>query len=547
MKESYDKEKFRRIFETEYTWLNGFMRNVRRFGDKTALFFPETGEKFSYDELNRAANKLANGLLKNGIGRGDVIMYRMMNCAEFVLCYLAAHKIGAVNSPINFRLAPGEIADTIDDSAPAVYVYEAEDEKTSAAALEMCAHKPKITLEINYIEPEKSEFYEFIREQSEENPTLGEPLNMYDEVTRLYTSGTTGRPKGVPISSVNEVLTAHDCMINFPLNSRDKTMNTTPWFHRGGLHSGGPTATLYAGGEVVIMRKFNATQCLEYIQNYKINFIIGVPAVLTMLMKKQEALGADLSSLDGIITMGSPLERAACTRFMKELTPNIFNGYGTTETFWNTFLSPDDLPEMAGFAGRACVDDDVRIVRVCEDGPGRCDDLVKKDMREVGEIIIKSPAKSTYCYYNNDSETERKFRDGYIYTGDLGVWNDKDYIAVVGRRDDMIISGGENIYPVQVEEVLNRHPKVEDSIVTSVPDRRMGEVVTAYIIASDSSLTVEELEEYCKNSPMMSDYKRPRYYRFVKEIPVNATGKKLHFKMKKLAETDYENGMLRHV
>ncbi|MGN1098650.1 MAG: class I adenylate-forming enzyme family protein, partial [Clostridia bacterium] len=488
-----------------------------------------------------------NALIRSGVGRGDVVMYRMMNCTEFILCNLAAQKIGAVNSPINFRLSSGETAATIDDSCPKVFVYEAEDAESVKQALEMCAHKPEITLEVNYSQPEKSRFYEFSKDAGEEDPSFDEPFNMYDEVTRLYTSGTTGLPKGVPVSSINEVLTAHDCMMNFPLRHGDKTMNTTPWFHRGGLHSGGPTATLYAGGEVVIMRKFDAAMCLDYVEKYKITFLIGVPAVLNMLTKQQEALGMDLSSLSGIITMGSPLERAACTKFMEALTPNIFNGYGTTETFWNTFLSPSDLPGMAGFAGRACTDDDVRIVKVYEDRTALPDELAAQDMKEIGEIIIKSPAKSTYCYHNNEEETEKKFRNGYIYTGDLGMWNEEGYITVVGRKDDMIISGGENIYPVQIEEILNRHPKVRDCIVTSVPDRKMGEIVTAYVVPADSGLTIAELEEYCKSDPMMSDYKRPRYYRFVDEIPVNATGKKQHYKMKKIAEEDCENGLLRRV
>lgn len=523
------------------------MRNVRRFGDETAVFCPKTGNSLTYSQLNREANRLANRLLENGIGRGDVIMYRLMNSEEFVLCYLAAQKIGAINSPINFRLSSGETAVTIDDSRPSVFVYESNDEETIQAAFEMCCHKPKIMLKTDFEKPKSSQFYEFMNGGGEEDPVFDEPFNMYDEVTRLYTSGTTGRPKGVPMSSVSEVLTAHDCMMNFPLRHGDKTMNTTPWFHRGGIHAGGPCATLYAGGEIVIMRKFEARACLAYVEKYKINFLIGVPAVLNMLTREQEALGADLSSLNGIITMGSPLERAACTRFMQMLTPNIFNGYGTTETFWNTFLNPSDLPKMAGFAGRACTDDDVRIVKIFEDRTAAPDELVAKDMNEVGEIIIKSPAKSTYCYYNNKEETEKKFREGYIYTGDLGMWNGKEYIAVVGRKDDMIISGGENIYPAQIEEILNQHPKVRDCIVTSVADRKMGEIVTAYVVPTDNSLTIAELDAFCKEHPMMSAYKRPRYYRLVEEIPFNATGKKQHFKIKKIAEADLENGLLRQI
>ena len=199
---------------------------------------------------------------------------------------------------------------------------------------------------------------------------------------------------------------------------------------------------------------------------------------------------------------------------------------------------------MAGTAGRACTDDDVRVVKVFDERNALPDELAAMDGNEVGEVIIKSHAKSSYFYYANDAETEKKFHDGFMYTGDLGVWDKNRFISIVGRKDDMIISGGENIYPAQVEETLNTHPKVADSIVTAVPDKVRGEIVTAYIVKADNSLTVSELEEFCKQSPMIANYKRPRYYRFVAEVPVNATGKKLHYKMKELAKDDLLNGLL---
>ena len=242
--------------------------------------------------------------------------------------------------------------------------------------------------------------------------------------------------------------------------------------------------------------------------------------------------------------MGSPLERAACIKYQKVLTPNIFNGYGTTETFWNTFLRPSDLPAMAGTAGSACTDDDVRVVKIYDDRKATPDELVAQDGCEVGEIIIKSQAKSAYFYYNNEEETNRKFANGFLYTNDLGTWDKGSFVTVVGRKDDMIISGGENIYPTQIEEVLNHHPKVQECIVTAVPDKVRGEVVTAYIIKNDDSLTAEELDDFCKESRMIANYKRPRYYRFVSAIPLNATGKKLHYKIKEMAKEDLYNGLL---
>ena len=153
--------------------------------------------------------------------------------------------------------------------------------------------------------------------------------------------------------------------------------------------------------------------------------------------------------------MGSPLERSACIRYQKVLTPNIFNGYGTTETFWNTFLRPFDLPDNAGTAGASCVDDDVRVVRVYDDRRAEPNDLVAMDSTEVGEVIICSPAKSPYLYVNNEAETEKKYYKGFIYTNDLATWDKNQFVTIIGRKDDMIISSGENIYPTEVEAVLN--------------------------------------------------------------------------------------------
>ncbi len=542
-------DKFKKAFENEYTWLSGFMRNVDRFANREALYDPINKIRWTYSDLNKEANKFANAILNAGAKKGDVVMFQLYNCPEFVFAYVACHKAGTVSCPINFRLSAGEIAATLDDSRPAVFIYDAANESNVIQALKLAKHTPRniiMTEEYSGSKPIRGavKYEDFVKNASGANPILPWQQSIYDETSRLYTSGTTGMPKGVCLTSINEVLSAHDVMIHFPLSSEDKSMNTTPWFHRGGLHSGGITPTLYAGGSVTIMRKFDAALTLKYIEDLKLSFIIGVPSVLETLAATQEKLGHDLSSLCGIVTMGSPLERAACIRYQKILSNRIFNGYGTTETFWNTFLRPSNLPEMAGTAGSSCTDDDVRVVKVFEDRFARPDELAAKDGKEIGEVIIKSHAKSAYFYYNKEEETDLKFHDGFLYTGDLGTWDENHFVTIAGRKDDMIISGGENIYPTQVEEVLNTHPKVSDCIVTAVPDKARGELVTAYVVRSDDSLTAEELESFCKESPMIANYKRPRYYRFVSSVPLGATGKKLHYKIKEIAKDDLLNGLL---
>ena len=536
---------FRQIFEREYTWTAGFMRNVRRFGGREAMIYPDTDRRWTYDELNRESNKFAAAMLRDGLKKGDVIMYQLLNCPEFVFVYVACHKLHTVNAPVSYRLSPGEIAQNIDDSKPRILLFDSQREKEILEAVSLATFKPERLIVTDSTSHDNILSYnDYVGSMSTEDPVLPYELNIYDETTRLYTSGTTGRQKGVPLTSVNEVLSSHDVMIHFPMNYRDISMNTTPWFHRGGLHCAGPCPTLYAGGCMVIMSKFNAEKTLDYIGKYHITFVIGVPTVLEDLADAQEDRPRDLSSLRGIVTMGSPLEKASCIRYQKTLTHNIFNGYGTTETFWNPFLRPFDLPEYAGSAGASCIDDDVRVVKVYEDRKAEPWETVAMDGNEVGEVIINTPAKSPYCYYNNPEATASKYYKDFIYTNDLATWDKKQFITIVGRKDDMIISSGENIYPTQVEEVLNMNAKVKDCIVTAVPDRVRGQLVTAYVIKSDDSLTVEELDQFCKDSPYIANFKRPRYYRFVEEIPLNATGKKLHYKIKQTAAKDLEAGLL---
>jgi acyl-CoA synthetase (AMP-forming)/AMP-acid ligase II len=533
----YDPTAFRAVFERRFTYLAGVERNARRYAARPALHDPASGRRWTYRELWEDAGRVAAGFAERGVRTGDVVVMQLFNGPEFVLSWLGAMRLGAVASPVNFRLAAGEVAHVLDDSLPRVVVHDASLEAVTAEACALAAHAPEALVST-------ADFGALLADGGSAAPVP--PVgSVYDETTRLYTSGTTGLPKGVSLNALVEVLSAHDVIMHFPLAPEDRTLNMTPWFHRGGLYSGGPNPVLYVGAEAVALRAFDPALVLDWVQDHRLTFLVGAPTNLSLLASEQEARARDLSSLSGIVTMGAPLDRAACLRYQEVLTPRIFNGYGTTEAFWNTFLRPSDLPEHAGSAGRACTDDDVAVVRVREDGvPAAPDELVAQDGVEVGEVIVRS-VKSGYAYVNNDKEQDARFRDGWLYIGDLATWDEQSYISIVGRKDDMIISGGENVHPTQVEGVLEEHPSIAQAVVVGVPDERWGELVVAYIVpASGTSLSAADCESHCLDHPMLAAYKRPRAYRFVDSIPTTPTGKKMHYMIRELATRDSAEGRL---
>jgi acyl-coenzyme A synthetase/AMP-(fatty) acid ligase len=530
----YDPSAYQDVFAQTFTFFGGFERNVSRYADRPALIDPASGREWSYAQLGADVERLAAGLAARGVRSRDVVVFQLFNGPGFALCYLAAQRLGAIATPINFRFSPGETAHVLDDSRPRVFAFDAELSAGSREALSMAAHRPELLISVDESGVGVSdldgalEFAALMDDSALPAAPRPSDVTAWDETTRLYTSGTTGMPKGVSLPSAAEVLTAHDVIMHFPLSPEDRTLNMTPWFHRGGISPGGPNAAYYAGAATVTMRGFDPDRCLDLVEQTGVTYLIGAPTNLELLARAQEERPRDLRTLHGLVTMGAPLERAACLRYQEVLTPRIFNGYGTTEAFWNTFLRPADLPEHAGSAGRACTDDDVAIVRVYEDRPAEPDELVARDGRDVGEIIMRS-VKSGYAYVNVTDGREQRFRQGWLYSGDLGTWDEQGYITVVGRKDDMIISGGENVHPVQVEEVLNSHPGIADSIVVGLPDPRWGEVVVAYVVPQGPGVTPEEADKHCLASPLLADFKRPRLYRLVDSLPRTATGKKMHY------------------
>ena len=234
MSYTYDITMFKDTFEHEFTWLNGFMRNVRRFGYKTAMVDPQKEQTWTYEELNKDANRFANALKASGVKKNDTILYLLPNSPQFALSYIAPQKIGAINCPANFNLAAGETSLIINHNKPKVFIYDYEYMHEMEQALALCVEKPEVVLMVDYdnkcetLPKGHIRFEDFMKDAPDTDPEVDFQPHVYDEVTRLFTSGTTSLPKGVPLNNINEVLSAHDVIMHFPLNPTDVTMNMTP-------------------------------------------------------------------------------------------------------------------------------------------------------------------------------------------------------------------------------------------------------------------------------------------------------------------------------
>jgi len=544
----YDPSALRDVFEHHFTYASGIERNIHRYAARLAITDSVTGQTWSYEQVGSVAGQLVGGLAAHGVGVGDVVAYQLMNRPEFAFLYIATQGLRAVSSPMNFRLAPAETAYILNDSKSVVFFYEAADAANAARALELSDHIPAVLVAVGDGDPVPGSLrFEDLLDPDAPSFTAPDDATVWDETTRLYTSGTTGMPKAVPLSSLNETLTAHDVIMHMSLVPGDRTMNMSPWFHRGGTYCAGPNSMFYVGGSVVALPQFDPERVLDLVEEYRLNYVIGAPTNLERLAESQEAAPRDLSSLKGIVTMGAPFEKAAALRYQRVLSPRIANGYGTTEAFWNTFLRPEELTSAAGAAGRGNIDDDVAVVKVYADRVADPGDIVAKNGTEIGEVIVRS-VKGGGAYRNNPEEQAKKFHDGWLYAGDLATWTDDEMITIVGRKDDMIISGGENVHPVQVEAVLAQVPGVADSIVVGMPDQEWGELVVAYVKAKPGALTDREaaahdLDAFALASPELADFKRPRRYAFVDELPYTATGKKQHFKLKEQSSADAAAGL----
>ncbi|MDQ0341012.1 2-furoate---CoA ligase [Caldalkalibacillus uzonensis] len=493
---------------------------VTRYPQHTALVDGEY--RLSYEELNTHACRLAAGLQSLGITQGDRIVLIMKNRMEMVIFYWAVQKIGAVFTPINFRLSADEVRYCIQDADAKAVVYEPVSEDVVLEAT-----KEARPLLISVLGAQGTEL---TYEQLLETDVRGfqQPQITDEEIClMLYTSGTTGRPKGVPRSHKNEYGAALAHIIQNQYIRHESTIGVMPLYHTMGMRS--LLSTMFLNGKLVMIPDYDAALTLKILADEKISCVYLVPTIIHDLIHHPDFEQYDLSALKKVGYAGAPMTTTLIDKCFEKIKPDVFvNHYGSTEVY--TFSICDYLDRKPGSAGKAGFHQQLQVVTPDPEGKSKPSDIVSPG--EPGEIIVNTKSIEAFKgYWNKPDATRKAIRDGWYFTGDMGVIDEEGDLYVVGRVDDMIISGGENIHPLEVEDVIAKHPKVFEVAVVGLPHERWGQEVTAFVVAKDNTLTAEELDQFCKSSSDLANFKRPKKYVFISEIPKSPVGKILRRKL----------------
>jgi fatty-acyl-CoA synthase len=460
------------------------------------------GKDVSYAELARRVARAAAALAGLGVGRGDTIAFLGLNNPAALVLLFACARLGAMLAPLNWRLAPPEHARVLADCPPRVFFAEPA---FAAHARAIAAHARAIEGAIPATDLSVLE-----REQAGEAPRAGgenSPLLL------CYTSGSTGAPKGVVLTQGalfwNAVNSAH----MHDLTSADRVLTTLPLFHVGGLNIQ-TTPALHAGASVTLHARFEPQAALEAIERERITLAVLVPAQLEAMMALPRWQSADLSSLR-MISTGSTIVSDAFVRKVSARGVPVIQVYGSTETCpIAAYVRAADALRKAGSAGAPALHCELKVVG--EDGgelPAGSD----------GEILVRGPNVAT-GYWNAPGESARTFRDGWYHSGDLGHFDGDGHLTVVARKKDMIISGGENIYPAEVESVLLECPAIEEACVVGRPEARWGETVVAAVVLKPGC-RMTETEALALFDGRIARYKHPREVRFLERLPRSALGK----------------------
>jgi len=485
---------------------------------KTALISED--RPYTYLEVNQRTNQLCHFLLNMDVLKGDRVAVLLHNCHQYLEIYFALSKIGSILVPLNWRLAGPELEFILKDSGCRMLIFEPELEEVVATIRPNLNLSDGSYMTIGEPRPDWSIDYErSISKQPTQEPLNNGPVGGEDPHIIMYTSGTTGIPKGAVLSHRKTFFNVLNADIIYNLSSKDIMIISRPMFHSGGLLVEA-SPFLYKGGTIIIQKRFRPPEILETIQKYRVT-ILELPAtVYQFILQECDFSKYDLRSIRCYFTGGERIPVSLLKEYLKRGMA-LSQIFGQTEASTITFLSAEIADKKIGSVGLPVFHGEVRIV----DKSGK-----SVEPGEVGEIIIRGPTLMS-GYWNHPDLTAETIRDGWLYTGDLAKKDEEGYFYIVDREKDMYISGGENVYPAEIEKVFFNHPKIFDVGVIGVPDERWGEVGKAYLVLKlGESMTEEEALRFLRGK--VGKYKIPKYVKFVGELPKTASGKIQKFLLK---------------
>jgi fatty-acyl-CoA synthase len=492
---------------------------VERWNDlhphKTAVIF--AGVRISYAQLHLRANRTACWLQSEGVRRGDRVMVILKNCPEFIELYLACARLGTLFVPVNFRLTVPELAHIADNARPRVVVYGSEwrellDQVRHATGTE--GIRFSMVGADTGGGPDKDYLRETSRFTGQDPFPLGAmgPTDPENPQVIMYTSGTTGPAKGAVLSYRKTFFNCLNADIFFDLSFDDIMLVVLPLFHSGGLFIQA-SPILYKGGTLVIHPRFDPDTTFRDFEHYKITKFLGVPTVYRMLIEAVTDERYDLSSLKVSAIGGEKVMPGLMAQCRRAGFP-VRQIMGQTETsilFWAPEEACDQKP---GAVGRPVFHAEVRLM----DPDGR-----PVPAGEIGEIAVRGAVMMS-GYWRDPAKTRETIRDGWLYTGDIARMDADGYFYLVDRAKDMYISGGENVYPAEVESVLKEHPAVEEAAVVGVPDDKWGEVGKAFVIRRNgATVSADQIIDYCRGR--LAPFKWPKEIVFRRDFPRTPLGK----------------------